>query len=71
MELNLDTPNPACATIKKLLSPPVDVMLRPKGGWKRPGDLLGALAKEIATNQGERGAWPSTATRSATKGCAT
>ena len=47
-ELNLDTSNPAHATIKKLLSPPVDVLLRPPGGWKRPDDLLGALAKEAA-----------------------
>ena len=54
MEFNLDTPNPAYATIKKLLSDPVDVLLRPPGGWKRPDDLLGALAEEIATNQGER-----------------
>ena len=57
MERNLDTPNPAYATIKKLLSDPVDVLLRPKGGWKRPDDLIGALAKEIATNHGQRGAW--------------
>ena len=54
MELNLDTTNPAHATIEKLLSPPVDVLLRPPGGWKRPDDLLGALSKKIATNQGER-----------------
>ena len=53
MELNFDTPNPAHATIKKLLSDPVDVLLRPKGEWKRPDDLLGALAEEIATNQGD------------------
>ena len=57
MELKIDTPNPAHALIKKLLSPPVDVLLRPRGGWKRPGDLLGALAEKIATNQGERNAW--------------
>ena len=57
MEFNLDTPNPAHATIKKLLSDPVDALLRPPGGWKRPDDLLGALAEKIATNQGERGAW--------------
>ena len=50
-------PNPAHATIEKLLSPPVDVLLRPEGGWKRPHDLLGALAEKIATNKGERGAW--------------
>ena len=57
MPLELATPNPAYATIKKLLSPAVDVLLRPKGGWKRPDDLLGALAEKIATNQGERNAW--------------
>ena len=57
MALELATPNPAYATIKKLLSDPVDLLLRPRGGWKRPDDLLGALAKEIATNKGERGAW--------------
>ena len=57
MEIKVDTPNPAYATIKKLLSDPVDVLLRPPGGWKRPDDLLGALAKEIATNKGERGRW--------------
>ena len=33
------------------------MLLRPKGGWKRPDELLGALAKEIATNKGKRGAW--------------
>ena len=57
MPLNLDTASPAYATIKNLLSDPVDVLLRPPGGWKRPDDLLGALAEKIATNQGERGAW--------------
>ena len=55
--LNVDTPNPAHATIEKLLSPAVDVLLRPPRGWKRPDDLLGALAEKIATNKGERGAW--------------
>ena len=53
MALELATPNPAYATIKKLLSDPVDVLLRPKGGWKRPDNLLTALAEEIATNKGE------------------
>ena len=57
MPLELSPPNPAYATIKKLLSPAVDVLLRPEGGWKRPDDLLGALAEKIATNKGERGAW--------------
>ena len=49
--------NPAHATIKKLLSSPVDVLLRPKGGWKRPDDLLGALAEKILTDRGQGGAW--------------
>ena len=56
MELKLAS-NPAHATIKKLLSDPVDLLLRPRGGWKRPDNLLGALAKGIATNRGWRGAW--------------
>ena len=42
MEIKVDTPNPAYATIKKLLSDPVDVLLRPPGGWKRPDNLLRA-----------------------------
>ena len=54
MALELATPNPAYAAIEKLLSPAVDVLLRPPGGWKRPDDLLGALAETIAANQGER-----------------
>ena len=33
-----DTPNPAYATIEKLLA--VDVVLRPPGGWKTPENLL-------------------------------
>ena len=77
--LNVDTPNPAHATIKKLLSDPVDALLRPPGGWKRPDNLLGALAETIAENQGDsraarrprlRGSTSAT-TRSATRGCAT
>ena len=58
MELKLDRPNPAYATIKKLLSDPVDVLLRPRYRcWRAPENLLGALAAEIATNKGERGVW--------------
>ncbi len=50
--------NPAHATIKKLLSPPVDVLLRPKGGWKRPDDLLGALAPRARRGARAQGAQP-------------
>ena len=58
MNLELDTSNPAYATITRVLSPAVDVLLRPKGGWKSPDNLLSALAEKIAsTTKGERGAW--------------
>ena len=45
MEIKLDTPNPAHATIKKLLSDPVDVLLRPKGGWN--AEALGRGGRDI------------------------